>query len=76
MQRGPLVRCAMRRVSEVEHEVFLSIHHIVSDEWSVGVFWRELSALYNGESLPPLSVQYADYALWQREHGKLAAHEQ
>ncbi|MCC6811463.1 MAG: amino acid adenylation domain-containing protein, partial [Deltaproteobacteria bacterium] len=80
LQRGPLVRCAMRRVGrndagEAEHEVFLSMHHIVSDVWSLGVFWRELSALYNGESLPPLSVQYVDYALWQREHVKLDAQE-
>ncbi|MCC6810757.1 MAG: amino acid adenylation domain-containing protein, partial [Deltaproteobacteria bacterium] len=75
LQRGPLVRCAMRRVNDAEHEVFLSMHHIVSDEWSVGVFWRELSALYNGESLPPLAVQYVDYALWQREHVKLDAQE-
>ncbi|MCC6812277.1 MAG: amino acid adenylation domain-containing protein, partial [Deltaproteobacteria bacterium] len=80
LQRGPLVRCAMRHsgrndTGEAEHEVFLSMHHIVSDGWSVGVFWRELSALYNGESLPPLSVQYVDFALWQREHVKLDTQE-
>ncbi|MCC6809190.1 MAG: amino acid adenylation domain-containing protein, partial [Deltaproteobacteria bacterium] len=75
LQRGPLVRCAMRRLNDAEHEVYLSMHHIVSDEWSVGVFWRELSALYNGESLPPLAVQYVDYALWQREHVKLDGQE-
>ncbi|MCC6808530.1 MAG: amino acid adenylation domain-containing protein, partial [Deltaproteobacteria bacterium] len=77
--RGPLVRCAVRRVGQKagpdEHEVYLSMHHIVSDDWSAGVFWRELSALYNSESLPPLSVQYADYTLWQREHVKLDAQE-
>ncbi|MCC6809100.1 MAG: amino acid adenylation domain-containing protein, partial [Deltaproteobacteria bacterium] len=83
--RGPLVRCAVRPVrqndtgqddsGQAEHEVYLSMHHIVSDGWSLGVFWRELSALYNGEGLPPLAVQYADYALWQREHVKLDAQE-
>ncbi|MCC6809189.1 MAG: hypothetical protein IT381_17310, partial [Deltaproteobacteria bacterium] len=77
---GPLVRCAVRRLGrndagQNEHEVYLSMHHIVSDGWSLGVFWRELSALYNGEGLPPLAVQYADYALWQREHVKLDAQE-
>ncbi|MCC6810925.1 MAG: amino acid adenylation domain-containing protein, partial [Deltaproteobacteria bacterium] len=73
--RGPLVRCVVRSVEKDEHEVYLSMHHIVSDGWSMGVFWRELSALYNGEGLAPLAVQYADYALWQREHVKLDAQE-
>jgi hypothetical protein len=56
-----------------EHILLLTMHHIVSDGWSVGVLFRELGALYNallaGEPspLPPLPIQYADFAAWQRE---------
>src|SRR5206468_8507342 len=51
----------------------ITMHHIVSDEWSLGVFFRELSALYGAygrgeeDPLPELGVQYADYAAWQRK---------
>jgi amino acid adenylation domain-containing protein len=71
---GPLFRAALLRVDEEDHVLLLSMHHIVSDGWSMGVLFRELSALYaaylaGGESpLPELAVQYADYAVWQREH--------
>ena len=50
----------------------LTLHHIISDGWSSGIFWRELNALYQaleaGEPSPlaPLGIQYADYAVWQR----------
>jgi amino acid adenylation domain-containing protein len=70
---GPLFRATLLRLGEEEHVLLLSMHHIVSDGWSMGVFARELSALYGayregGESpLPELAVQYADYAVWQRE---------
>ncbi|HYH82950.1 MAG TPA: amino acid adenylation domain-containing protein, partial [Longimicrobium sp.] len=70
---GPLFRAGLLRLGEEEHVLLLSMHHIVSDGWSMGVFFRELSALYaayreGGESpLPELGVQYADYAVWQRE---------
>ena len=53
--------------------LLLSMHHIVSDGWSMGVLFRELSALYEAyregreSPLPELPVQYADYAVWQRE---------
>ena len=42
------------------------LHHIACDGWSDGVFWRELVAGYRGRELPPLPVQYGDYAHWQR----------
>ncbi|HEU4557815.1 MAG TPA: condensation domain-containing protein, partial [Longimicrobium sp.] len=70
---GPLFRAALLRLGEEDHVLLLSMHHVVSDGWSMGVFFRELSSLYNayregGESpLPELAVQYADYAVWQRE---------
>jgi amino acid adenylation domain-containing protein len=70
---GPLFRAALLRLGGEDHVLLLSMHHIVSDGWSMGVFSRELSSLYEayrkgGESpLPELAVQYADYAVWQRE---------
>jgi amino acid adenylation domain-containing protein len=70
---GPLFRVSLLRLGAEEHVLLLSMHHIVSDGWSMGVLYRELSALYEayrvgGESpLPELEVQYADYAVWQRE---------
>ncbi|HEX9935824.1 MAG TPA: amino acid adenylation domain-containing protein, partial [Longimicrobium sp.] len=71
---GPLFRAALLRLGDEDHVLLLSMHHIVSDGWSMGVFFRELSALYAAyregreSPLPELGVQYADYAAWQREH--------
>ncbi|HEX4496909.1 MAG TPA: amino acid adenylation domain-containing protein [Thermoanaerobaculia bacterium] len=73
LTRGPLVRCSLLRLGENEHVMTLALHHIVGDGWSVGVFIRELVALYqsfvDGKSspLPDPPVQYADFAAWQRE---------
>ncbi|MBV9109352.1 MAG: amino acid adenylation domain-containing protein, partial [Gemmatimonadetes bacterium] len=70
---GPLFRAALLRLGEEDHVLLLSMHHIVSDGWSMGVLYRELSALYeayrDGRESPlrELPVQYADYAVWQRE---------
>jgi amino acid adenylation domain-containing protein len=70
---GPLFRTALLRLGAEDHVLLLSMHHIVSDEWSTGVFFRELWALYEAflegreSPLPELAVQYADYAVWQRE---------
>ncbi len=70
---GPLFRAALLRLGAEGHVLLLSMHHVVSDGWSMGVFLRELSALYaayheGGESpLAELGVQYADYVVWQRE---------
>jgi amino acid adenylation domain-containing protein len=66
LERGPLVRAVVLRLSGDEHRLFLGFHHIVSDGWSMPVVMRELSALYRGGELPPLPVQYPGYALWQR----------
>ncbi|MET0396001.1 MAG: amino acid adenylation domain-containing protein, partial [Longimicrobiaceae bacterium] len=71
---GPLFRAALLRLGAGDHVLLFSMHHIVSDGWSMGVFHRELSALYaayregRGSPLAELPVQYADYAAWQREH--------
>jgi amino acid adenylation domain-containing protein len=72
LARGPLVRCLLLKVAETEHTFLLTMHHIVSDAWSVGVFWRELAAMYEAfaaqkeSPLLPLPVQYSDFASWQR----------
>ncbi|HEU4556898.1 MAG TPA: amino acid adenylation domain-containing protein, partial [Longimicrobium sp.] len=71
---GPLFRAALLRLGAEDHVLLLSMHHIVSDGWSMEVLFRELSALYAAyregreSPLPALPVQYADYAAWQREH--------
>ncbi|MFL5540624.1 MAG: amino acid adenylation domain-containing protein, partial [Longimicrobiaceae bacterium] len=74
LSAGPLCRAGLLRLGEAEHVLLLCMHHVVSDGWSLGVLFRERSALYaayrdGGESpLPDPAVQYADYAVWQREH--------
>ncbi|HEX6900060.1 MAG TPA: condensation domain-containing protein, partial [Thermoanaerobaculia bacterium] len=70
---GRLVRARLLRLPEDEHVLAVTFHHIASDGWSIGVFLRELSALYNAfaagqaSPLPELAIQYADFAVWQRE---------
>ncbi len=70
---APLLRVRLWRVASNEHVLLLNIHHIISDGWSRGIMVRELSALYGADlagacnPLPPLPVDFADYALWQRE---------
>jgi len=72
LERGPLLRLALLRLGEEEHLGLLTLHHIVSDAWSLGIFVRELAALYGAAAgsipspLPELPVQYADFAAWQR----------
>ncbi|WP_146219020.1 non-ribosomal peptide synthetase, partial [Undibacterium pigrum] len=76
LEQGPLIRGRLIAVSKQEHVLLLTMHHIVSDGWSIGVLTRELSALYGAyvqegaveeEPLPALAIQYADYAAWQRK---------
>jgi amino acid adenylation domain-containing protein len=73
LRAGPLLRSALLRLADEDWAVLFGMHHVVSDGWSVGVLTREVSELYaafaeNREpALPPLPVQYADYAAWQRE---------
>ncbi|HYR44348.1 MAG TPA: condensation domain-containing protein, partial [Terriglobia bacterium] len=68
-----LLRVKLLRIAPEQHVLIVTMHHIVSDEWSLQVFFNELGHLYqafadgSSASLPKLSVQYADYALWQQE---------
>ncbi|MBA2675316.1 non-ribosomal peptide synthetase, partial [Ramlibacter sp.] len=74
LRQGPLLRARLLRQGADDHLLLVTVHHIVSDGWSMGVLAREVSALYAAQSagaqatpLPPLAVQYADYASWQRQ---------
>jgi amino acid adenylation domain-containing protein/non-ribosomal peptide synthase protein (TIGR01720 family) len=72
LARGPLLRLALLQFAEGEHVLLATMHHIVSDGWSMAIFASEVRALYRaaageGPPLPELPVQYADYARWQRE---------
>jgi amino acid adenylation domain-containing protein len=70
--RGPLFRASVLKLGDQEHVILLTMHHIIGDGWSFGVAAGELAALYEANRrgdpspLPPLPIQYADYALWQR----------
>ncbi|MGH9361990.1 MAG: condensation domain-containing protein, partial [Thermoanaerobaculia bacterium] len=64
--RGPLLRVGPLRLGAEDHRLLLGMHHIVADGWSMGRLLAELEALYGGAALPPLPVQYGDFALWQR----------
>jgi amino acid adenylation domain-containing protein len=72
LARGPLLRGVLLRLAPQDHVVSLTLHHIVSDGWSMGVLVREVTALYTAlaagrpSPLPELPLQYADFAVWQR----------
>ncbi|PHM37253.1 Amino acid adenylation [Xenorhabdus mauleonii] len=71
--QGPLIRGQLLQLNNDEHVLLLTLHHIITDGWSVGVLVRELGIFYRAaldgldDPLPPLPIQYADYAFWQHE---------
>src|SRR5262249_11326144 len=73
LAQGPLMRVKLLQLEEQEHVLLICMHHIISDGWSLGIMAREIGQLYGayvqGEesALPELKVQYADFAVWQRE---------
>jgi amino acid adenylation domain-containing protein len=73
LERGPLLRLLLVRLGACDHFLLITMHHIVSDGWSTGILIREVAALHAAFSqgqpspLPELPVQYADFAVWQRE---------
>ncbi len=73
LAQGPLLRAVLLRLAADNHVAVLTMHHIVSDGWSLGVLFHELSVLYEAYSsgrtstLPELEIQYVDFAKWQRE---------
>jgi amino acid adenylation domain-containing protein/non-ribosomal peptide synthase protein (TIGR01720 family) len=72
LAKGPLLRVCLLQLAEQEHVLLLTLHHIVSDGWSMNVLIDEFCRFYDAHDqgraaeLPPLAVQYSDYALWQR----------
>lgn len=73
LETGPLFRVTVLRLDDQEHVVALTMHHIISDGWSIGILINELATLYSAfiqnvpASLPALPIQYPDFAYWQRE---------
>ncbi len=78
LSHGPLLRTCLLQLADDDYILLLTQHHIVSDGWSVDVLMREISALYSAyrqghaDPLPALAIQYADYAVWQREEAQRA----
>ncbi|MEM8933856.1 MAG: condensation domain-containing protein, partial [Acidobacteriota bacterium] len=74
LAEGPLLRTTLVRLADDDHALLVSIHHIVSDGWSMGILFRELSALYDAavaeraDDLPALPLQYGDFAAWEQQH--------
>ncbi|MFC5743201.1 condensation domain-containing protein, partial [Dyella tabacisoli] len=73
LQTGPLIRGSLLQLTEQDYVLLLTMHHIASDGWSMGVLVREVSALYASHalgsplSLPELPMRYVDFASWQRQ---------
>ena len=73
LSQGPLLRTLLIRLGEQEHILIVTVHHIIFDGWSFGIFMGEVSVLYTAYvtgqsvSLPAVSLQYADFAVWQRK---------
>ncbi|PHM60991.1 Amino acid adenylation [Xenorhabdus ishibashii] len=77
--QGPLIRGQLLQLTDEEHVLLLTLHHIITDGWSVGVLVQELGTFYRAaldghdDLLPPLPIQYVDYAIWQQEQQQSAA---
>lgn len=73
LAQAPLLRVTLLWLQDAEYQVLFTMHHIICDRWSIGVLIRELTALYSAYStdqvvtLPELPIQYADFAVWQRQ---------
>jgi amino acid adenylation domain-containing protein len=73
LTRGPLLRASLLRLHHAQHVLLFTMHHIISDGWSMGLLVREVAALYSAFSLekpaplPELPIQYADFAHWQHQ---------
>jgi len=67
LSRDPLLRIGLIRTGENTHVLMVDMHHIISDGVSTGIFIKELTALYGGEKLPTLRIQYRDFSQWQKQ---------
>jgi amino acid adenylation domain-containing protein len=66
LESGPVVRGLLLKLSDQESAALFVAHHVACDGWSIGLWAQEVGALYRGETLPELPVQYGDFARWQR----------
>ena len=82
LQNGPLIRATLLRLAPRDHALVITMHHAIVDEWSIGVFVRELTEAYGAlvagqpPMLAPLSIQYADFAVWQHREPGAPQHEE
>ncbi len=73
LEKGPLIRGRLLRLGDAEHLFFITQHHLIADGWSMGLLIHEFKAIYTAFSLglvdplPELTIQYSDYAIWQRQ---------
>jgi amino acid adenylation domain-containing protein len=73
LSRDPLLRVSLIKLGEKDHVLLLTMHHVVSDGWSMGILVKEMAAIYQSivgqrpVDLPKLPIQYSDFARWQRE---------
>jgi amino acid adenylation domain-containing protein len=73
LSAGPLIRAHILTTGDEDHVLLITMHHIITDGWSMEIFWKEFAAFYEAftggtnAQLPPLDIQYADFAQWQRQ---------
>lgn len=67
LEKAPLIRVSLAALSEDRHYFLLDMHHIIADGASMGTFIQEFADIYSGKELPPLTLQYKDFAVWQNE---------
>lgn len=76
LRSGPLLRIGLLRMADTHYVFTLTLHHIICDGWSIGIIMDELQRIYTAlaegrkSDLPELDIQYADYAVWQKEHAR------
>jgi thioesterase domain-containing protein len=74
LSSGPLIRASLLRLNEQDHVLLVTVHHVISDGWSIGLITNELGTLYDAycqglkSPLADLSLQYGDFAVWQKRH--------
>ncbi|MCY9264016.1 amino acid adenylation domain-containing protein [Bacillus haynesii] len=67
LEKAPLIRVSLAALSEDRHYFLLDMHHLIADGMSMGTFIQEFTHIYSGKELPPLTLQYKDFAVWQNE---------
>ncbi len=72
-ERAPLIRVCLAALNKDRHFFLLDMHHLIADGMSMSTFIREFTAIYSGKELPPLTLQYKDFAVWQNEQFSVGA---